>query len=124
LGIPVALLIIGILDGLLQVLFRAGIIQANEALGIEYYQGLTLHGVINALVFTTSFCRRIRQRARVVLFENETEHEDGLAVGYYHAHRYGDGGGSHSLGQGICTLYFLSSNAGPSGLLHRADARC
>lgn len=55
LGVPVTLLIIGILDGLLQVLFRAGIIQANEALGIEYYQGLTLHGVINALVFTTFF---------------------------------------------------------------------
>lgn len=55
LGVPVALLIIGIFDGLLQVLFRAGIIQANEAFGIEYYQGLTLHGVINALVFTTFF---------------------------------------------------------------------
>lgn len=54
-SIPVTLLIIGILDGLLQVLFRAGIIRANEALGIEYYQGLTLHGVINAIVFTTFF---------------------------------------------------------------------
>ena len=53
--IPTVLLILGVLDGLLQVLFRAGWIQNTEALGIEYYQGLTLHGVINAIVFTTFF---------------------------------------------------------------------
>ncbi len=53
--IPTVLLILGVLDGLLQVLFRSGWIQNTEALGIEYYQGLTLHGVINAIVFTTFF---------------------------------------------------------------------
>lgn len=55
LTIPTILLILGVLDGLLQVLFRAGWIRNTEALGIEYYQGLTLHGVINAIVFTTFF---------------------------------------------------------------------
>ncbi|MCI4458034.1 MAG: cbb3-type cytochrome c oxidase subunit I, partial [Thermocrinis sp.] len=39
--------------GLMQVLYRAGIIKSMSFLGIEYYQGLTLHGVINVLVFTT-----------------------------------------------------------------------
>ncbi len=55
LAVPVTLLIVGILAGLMQVLFRAGMIQANDLGGIEYYQALTLHGVVNAIVFTTFF---------------------------------------------------------------------
>jgi cytochrome c oxidase subunit 1 len=55
LAIPMLLLVLGVFQGLLQVLFRAGYIRATSFLGIEYYQGLTLHGVINALVFTTFF---------------------------------------------------------------------
>ncbi|MCX7686416.1 MAG: cbb3-type cytochrome c oxidase subunit I [Fimbriimonadales bacterium] len=50
---PFVLLILGVLLGLLQVLQRAGIIKSTSYLGIEYYQGLTLHGAINAIVFTT-----------------------------------------------------------------------
>jgi cytochrome c oxidase subunit I len=53
--VPTVLLVLGIYHGLLQVLYRAGIIQSNAFLGLEYYQGLTLHGVINALVYTTCF---------------------------------------------------------------------
>lgn len=53
--IPSALLFLGVYHGLLQVLYRAGYIQAAKFLGIEYYQGLTLHGVINAIVLTTFF---------------------------------------------------------------------
>src|SRR4051795_443524 len=52
---PMVLLILGIGMGFLQVLFRAGIIRSQSFLGIEYYQGLTLHGAINAVVFTTFF---------------------------------------------------------------------
>ncbi|MGZ5446153.1 MAG: cbb3-type cytochrome c oxidase subunit I [Thermoanaerobaculia bacterium] len=52
---PMVLLILGIVTGFLQVLYRAGIIRAQSFLGIEYYQGLTLHGTINAIVFTTFF---------------------------------------------------------------------
>jgi cytochrome c oxidase subunit 1 len=52
---PMVLLTIGIATGFLQVLYRAGIIRAQSFLGIEYYQGLTLHGAINAVVFTTFF---------------------------------------------------------------------
>ena len=52
---PMVLLIIGITTGLLQVLYRAGVIRSQSFLGIEYYQGLTLHGTINAIVFTTFF---------------------------------------------------------------------
>src|SRR3954447_21472830 len=52
---PMVLLILGIGMGFLQVLFRAGIIRSQSFLGIEYYQGLTLHGAINAIVFTTFF---------------------------------------------------------------------
>lgn len=53
--IATTLLVLGIYDGLLQVLYRAGIIRSVSFLGLQYYQGLTLHGVINAIVFTTFF---------------------------------------------------------------------
>ncbi len=52
---PITLLILGIYHGLLQVLYRAGFIRASSFLGLEYYQGLTLHGTINAVVLTTFF---------------------------------------------------------------------
>ena len=52
---PVALLTLGIYHGLMQVLYRSGMIHRSQFLGLEYYQGLTLHGVVNALVFTTFF---------------------------------------------------------------------
>src|SRR6266511_5032530 len=52
---PMVLLILGIYHGLMQVLYRAGIIHRAKFLGLEYFQGLTLHGVVNAIVFTTFF---------------------------------------------------------------------
>lgn len=52
---PMVLLILGIYHGLMQVLYRAGIIRSSQFLGLEYFQGLTLHGVVNAIVFTTFF---------------------------------------------------------------------
>ena len=52
---PIVLLILGIYHGLMQVLYRAGIIHGSRFLGLEYFQGLTLHGVVNAIVFTTFF---------------------------------------------------------------------
>ena len=52
---PMVLLILGIYHGLMQVLYRSGMIHTRKVFGLEYYQGLTLHGVINAIVFTTFF---------------------------------------------------------------------
>src|SRR6476646_5664048 len=52
---PTALLVLGIYHGMMQVLYRAGHIHTRQVLGMEYYQGLTLHGVVNAIVFTTFF---------------------------------------------------------------------
>src|SRR6201987_4407193 len=52
---PMVLLILGIYHGLLQVLYRAGMIRSSQFLGLSYFQGLTLHGVVNAIVFTTFF---------------------------------------------------------------------
>jgi len=52
---PIILLVLGIYHGLLQVLYRAGFIRADRFLGLSYFQGLTLHGVVNAIVFTTFF---------------------------------------------------------------------
>src|SRR5687767_12987801 len=55
LSIPVALLVLGLYHGLMQTIFRAGVLQQAAFAKLEYYQGLTLHGVINALVLTTFF---------------------------------------------------------------------
>src|ERR1041385_3867533 len=52
---PVTLLIFGIYHGLMQVIDRSGVVHQASAAGIDYYQGLTLHGVINAVVLTTFF---------------------------------------------------------------------
>src|SRR5689334_16281338 len=55
LAIPVALLTIGIYHGLMQTVYRAGVLQQSSFAKLDYYQGLTLHGVINAIVLTTFF---------------------------------------------------------------------
>ena len=52
---PLALLLFGAYHGVLQVFYRAGLIQETSFLGIGYYKGLTAHGVINAIVLTTFF---------------------------------------------------------------------
>ena len=53
--VPVLLLTIGIYHGLMQVIYRAGVIHQAAVAKLDYYQGLTLHGVINAIVLTTFF---------------------------------------------------------------------
>lgn len=52
---PIILLILGIYHGFMQILYRSGIIHGSGFLGLDYYQGLTLHGVVNAVVFTLFF---------------------------------------------------------------------
>ncbi|MDR3606639.1 MAG: cbb3-type cytochrome c oxidase subunit I [Oligoflexia bacterium] len=53
--LPLALLVFGIYHGLMQVLYRSGLLKASSFMGIEYYQGLTAHGVINAILLTSFF---------------------------------------------------------------------
>ena len=55
LGIPLTLLTIGIYHGLMQTIYRAGVIHQSSFAHLDYYQGLTLHGVINAVVLTSFF---------------------------------------------------------------------
>lgn len=55
LGIPITLLSIGIYHGLMQTVYRAGVIHESQVANLDYYQGLTLHGVINAVVLTSYF---------------------------------------------------------------------
>lgn len=55
LGIPITLLIIGIYHGLMQTIYRSGLVHESNMAHLDYYQGLTLHGVINAVVLTTFF---------------------------------------------------------------------
>ncbi|MDH3652158.1 MAG: cbb3-type cytochrome c oxidase subunit I, partial [Saprospiraceae bacterium] len=53
--VPLVLLSLGIYHGLMQTLYRSGMISQKAFAAIDYYQGLTLHGVINAIVLTTFF---------------------------------------------------------------------
>ncbi|RFS26591.1 cytochrome C oxidase subunit I [Chitinophaga silvatica] len=53
--VPVLLLTVGIYHGLMQVIYRSGVIHKASVAKLDYYQGLTLHGVINAIVLTTFF---------------------------------------------------------------------
>ncbi len=55
LGIPLSLLTIGIYHGLMQTIYRSGVIHQSAFAHLDYYQGLTLHGVINAVVLTSFF---------------------------------------------------------------------
>lgn len=55
LTIPLVLLALGIYHGLMQTLYRSGMVSMQEFAALDYYQGLTLHGVINAIVLTTFF---------------------------------------------------------------------
>jgi cytochrome c oxidase subunit 1 len=53
--VPLALFIFGAYHGVLQTMYLSGVIRATSVAGIDYYQGLTAHGVINAIVLTTFF---------------------------------------------------------------------
>ncbi len=55
LSLPIILLSLGIYHGLMQTLYRSGMISQRTFAALDYYQGLTLHGVINAVVLTTFF---------------------------------------------------------------------
>ena len=51
--VPLALFIFGAYHGVLQTCTCRAVIRATSVAGIDYYQGLTAHGVINAIVLTT-----------------------------------------------------------------------
>lgn len=53
--LPITLLTLGIYHGLMQTIYRSGAIHETSEVHLDYYQGLTLHGVINAVVLTTFF---------------------------------------------------------------------
>jgi cytochrome c oxidase subunit 1 len=55
LSMPIVLFILGAYNGVMQTFYRAGVIHKPAVAGINYYQGLTMHGVINAIVLTTFF---------------------------------------------------------------------
>ncbi|MFC3355937.1 cbb3-type cytochrome c oxidase subunit I [Sphingobacterium zeae] len=55
LTMPMSLFILGVYNGVMQTLYRSGVLHQHATAGINYYQGLTMHGVINAIVLTTFF---------------------------------------------------------------------
>ena len=68
LGIPLTLLTIGIYHGLMQTIYRAGVIHQSSFAHLDYYQGLTLHGVINAIVLTSIPIHFLLQGSRFFYF--------------------------------------------------------
>ena len=53
--VPLTLFIFGAYHGVMQVMYQSGVIRATSFAGIDYYEGLTAHGVINSIVLTTFF---------------------------------------------------------------------
>jgi cytochrome c oxidase subunit I len=73
LSIPVALLTIGIYHGLMQTIYRAGVLKQAAFAKLDYYQGLTLHGVINAIVLTTFFAVAFGHATMAFYFKREPD---------------------------------------------------
>jgi cytochrome c oxidase subunit 1 len=73
LGIPVTLLTIGIYHGLMQTIYRSGVIHASTMTHLDYYQGLTLHGVINAIVLTSFFAVAFGHATIAFYFKREPD---------------------------------------------------
>ncbi|MDP4250894.1 MAG: cbb3-type cytochrome c oxidase subunit I [Bacteroidota bacterium] len=71
LGIPISLLTIGIYHGLMQTVYRSGVIHQSQFAHLDYYQGLTLHGVINAVVLTSFFAVAFGHATLTFYFKKE-----------------------------------------------------
>jgi cytochrome c oxidase subunit I len=71
LGIPIALLSIGIYHGLMQTIYRSGVVHESKIAHLDYYQGLTLHGVINAVVLTSYFAVAFGHATMAFYFKKE-----------------------------------------------------
>lgn len=74
-GLPIFLLSIGLLEGLFQTMYRSGLIHKSQIAGINYYQGLTLHGVINAVVLTTFFAVAFGHACMTFFLKREPNHK-------------------------------------------------
>jgi len=77
LSIPVALLTLGIYHGLMQTIYRAGVLKQAAFAKLDYYQGLTLHGVINAIVLTTFFAVAFGHATIAFYFKKEPNKKAG-----------------------------------------------
>lgn len=77
LSIPVALLTLGIYHGLMQTIYRAGVLKQAAFAKLDYYQGLTLHGVINAIVLTTFFAVAFGHVTMAFYFKKEPDKKVG-----------------------------------------------
>lgn len=73
LGIPITLLSIGIYHGLMQTIYRSGVIHESKMAHLDYYQGLTLHGVINAVVLTSFFAVAFGHATMAFYFKKEPD---------------------------------------------------
>src|SRR6266567_138652 len=118
---PVVLLVLGIYHGLMQVLYRSGMIHTRKILGLEYYQGLTLHGVVNAIVFTTFFAVAFGY-AVIRFYLGRVKHESRVALLRVNDDRNVARSSSDPLRQGERALHILSAAACASGILHWTHA--
>ena len=119
--VPTVLLILGSYHGLMQVLYRAGLIRSTGFLGLEYYQGLTLHGVINALVFTTFFEVAFGYVVVAYFLRQQLRRGGDLAGRRADARRHADGRVRHADRQRLGAVHVLPAAQGQPALLHRRD---
>jgi hypothetical protein len=108
--LPVVLLTLGIYHGLMQTVYRSGLIHETAVAHLDYYQGLTLHGVINAIVLTSFFAVAFGHATDDFLFAKRTEQKSCMAVADLNGSRNIDGGIRNADRPGICPLHFLSAS--------------
>ena len=117
LGIPLTFLTIGIYHGLMQTIYRAGVIHQSSFAHLDYYQGLTLHGVINAIVLTSFFAVAFGHATIAFYLKKRTTQMGSLAEFLADDRRNADGCLGDAVRESFCTVYFLSAAKSPSFVL-------
>ena len=117
---PMVLLILGIYHGLMQVLYRAGIIRSSQFLGTRIFPGPNLARRHKRDRLHHLLCRRIRLRGHSLLSAPAPQHEGGVVVVCAHDHRHAARRRRDSLREGNRPLHVLSAAARPSRLLCRS----
>lgn len=105
--VAIGCLVLGGLAGLLQTLVRSGYLQLPKQ--ISYYQILTVHGIVLALVLTTFFILGFQFSAVAKTSGHLTSVQRKFRLGwilgndYWYAH----GSNNGSIKQSHCFIYFL-----------------
>ena len=121
---PMVLLILGIYHGMMQVLYRSGMIHSRKVFEMEYFQGsATLHCRCQRDCFHDILRGRVRLCRNSFLPGARSQHEGRRAVVRVDDNRHVARSRSHTLREGERALHVLSAAEGAPGILRRTRNR-